>query len=79
MLYFSTSPPSTGPATVLSYAILFIHQPALSSHSAWAKSYAYSAGNTKRVKETRPWEKGKLIPVVTLVIRCPLVRIMPLP
>lgn len=33
------------------------------------KTYSYSAGITKRAKGTRPWEKGKSLPVVTLVIR----------
>jgi hypothetical protein len=32
------------------------------------KTYSYSAGITKQAKGTRPWEKGKSMPVVTLVI-----------
>jgi hypothetical protein len=47
----------------------FYISPHFPRHWAWAESYAYSAGTTKRVKGTRTWEKGKSMPVVTLVIR----------
>jgi len=48
---------------------IFLHQYALSSSFSLGKTYSYSAGIIKRAKGTRPWEKGKSMPVVTLVIR----------
>jgi hypothetical protein len=69
MLLFPTFSPSNDPARFLFCYSTFLHQSALSPSFSVGKTYSYSAGITKRAKGTRPWEKGKSMPVVTFVIR----------